>query len=252
MIKEVFYTDNMTYIKDMKEKEICTNHLGFGKSFELARNLGVQFNFDSINSYDMIDFSHYLQYKVGDCENRNIHDFFNKCEQLNINNIVGDDFFGEKGIRETILIIISDYNKDVALYNIEAYGTDNYISKIVLTHLEIAKVFKKRDKSKVDKINSLLKLVERDTYDLDEFLKLLEIFNNVEKDTKLIEEVKNKFNKDYDSTSEAIEWYIELLVTYGGDSSHKIFKAMNEVFDDIIEDKPFCDKAGLIERLKDE
>lgn len=248
MIKNIFYTGNMTYIKDMKDVEVTTNSLGFAGSFDLARSLNVEFDYDEINNYDEIGFSHYLQYKVGDCDNRNIHNFFNKCDVLGIQSIIqNEDLFGRKAVRQTISNIIDDYNSDVALYNIECYGTDTYIAKIVYEHLMMALKTNKNTKT-----YSLFKLVDNDEYNLDEFLKLLEIFNNVEKDTKLIEEVKNKFNKDYDSTSEAIEWYIELLVTYGGDSSHKIFKAMNEVFDDIIEDKPSCDKAGLIERLKDE
>lgn len=250
MIKNIFYTGTgtMTYIKDMKNTEVTTNSLGFAGSFNLAKTLNVEFDYDEINSYDMIDLTHYLQYKVGDCENRNIHSFFNKCDVLNIQSILKDEnLFGEKAIKQTIANIIDDYNSDVALYNIECYGTDTYIAKTVYEHLMMA-----LKTNKDTRIYSLFKLVDNDEYNLDEFLKLLEIFNNAEKDTKLIEEKKDKFKRDYDKTNKAIEWYIELLLTYGGDCSHKIYKAMNEVFDDIIEGKPSCDKAGLIDRLKNE
>ena len=177
MIKEVFYTSGMTYIKDMKDVEITTNHLGFGKSFELAKNLNVPFNFDEINEDDMIGFSHYLQHYIGSCENRNIYNFFNHCNELGIQNIVGEDWFGIKGVKETIGIVVSDYNADVGLYNIECYGTDTYIAKIVYVHLKLASIYKKKDQEKSTKIYTLFKLVDNDEYNLDEFLNLLEIFN---------------------------------------------------------------------------
>ena len=176
MIKDVLYTEGMTYIKDMKEKEITTSNLGFAKSFDLAKNLDVEFYYDNINEEEMMDISRYLTYFIGGCDNRNISDFFNECEELGIRKIIkNDNLFGVVGIQETIQRIINDYNADVALYNIECYGTDNYISATVYKHLHYV------SQSSTDiRVHSLLKLVNTDDYDLDKFLKLLKLFNKLE------------------------------------------------------------------------
>ena len=62
---------------------------------------------------------------------------------------------------------------------------------------------------------------------------------------------KERFKKDYDETSEALEWHIETLVNFGGDSTHKIYKAMIEVINDILNDVPSTDKDGMIEYLQE-
>ena len=71
-----------------------------------------------------------------------------------------------------------------------------------------------------DAIKLWLKTVERDDYNLDEFLKLLQLLPK-KSDENIIKEFKEKFKKDYDETSEALEWHIETLVNFGGDSTHK-------------------------------
>ena len=76
-----------------------------------------------------------------------------------------------------------------------------------------------------DAIKLWLKTVERDDYNLDEFLKLLQLLPK-KSDENIIKDFKEKFKKDYDETSEALEWQIETLVNCGGDSTHKIYKAM--------------------------
>ena len=53
----------------------------------------------------------------------------------------------------------------------------------------------------------------------------------------------------WEYTSEAIEEYIGGLVTYGGDSTEKIYKAMLEVLKDIENNKEFTDKEGFIEAI---
>ena len=63
--------------------------------------------------------------------------------------------------------------------------------------------------------------------------------------------LKERFKKEYDETSEALEWHIETLVNFGGDSTHKIYKAMIEVINDIINDAPSTDKDGMIEYLQE-
>lgn len=63
--------------------------------------------------------------------------------------------------------------------------------------------------------------------------------------------LKKDLKKDYDETSEALEWHIETLVNFGGDSTHKIYKAMIEVINDILNDVPSTDKDGMIEYLQE-
>lgn len=101
-----------------------------------------------------------------------------------------------------------------------------------------------------DAIKLWLKTVDRDDYNLDEFLKLLQLLPK-DSDEIIIKDFKERFKKDYDETSEALEWHIETLVNFGGDSTHKIYKAMIEVINDILNDAPSTDKDGMIEYLKE-
>lgn len=48
-----------------------------------------------------------------------------------------------------------------------------------------------------------------------------------------------------------LEWHIETLVNFGGDSTHKIYKAMIEVINNILNDAPSTDKDGMIEYLQE-
>ena len=73
---------------------------------------------------------------------------------------------------------------------------------------------------------------------------------NEDEDTKLLKQLKADFNREWDYTTEALDSYIEYCSTYGGDYTGAIAKAMNECFDALIEGKSFCDKEGLINRLK--
>ena len=132
------------------------------------------------------------------------------------------------------------------LYNLEAYGTDNYIAKVVYDDLKAI-----NDNIKYDtRITALIKTVEEDDYNLDEFLKLLQLLPK-KSDENIIKDFKERFKKDYDETSEALEWHIETLGNFGGDSTHKIYKAMIEVINDILNDAPSTDKDGMIEYLQE-
>ena len=64
-----------------------------------------------------------------------------------------------------------------------------------------------------DAIKLWLKTVERDDYNLDEFLKLLQLLPK-DSDENIIKDFKERFKKDYDETSEALEWHIETLVNF--------------------------------------
>ena len=103
---------------------------------------------------------------------------------------------------------------------------------------------------KKDAIKHWLKTVDRDDYNLDEFLKLLQLLPK-DSDEDIIKDFKEKLKNDYNETSEALEWHIKTLVNFGGDSTHKIYKAMIEVINDILNDVPSTDKDGMIEYLQE-
>lgn len=87
----------------------------------------------------------------------------------------------------------------------------------------------------------------------DDNLNITDILNNFaneDEDTKLLKQLKADFNREWDYTTEALDSYIEYCSTYGGDYTGAIAKAMNECFDALIEGKSFCDREGLINRLK--
>ena len=249
MIEEVFYNENRTYIKDTKDSEITTDNLTLAGAFDLALKTHAIFNYDTVDDLDIKYMDNYLM-KCSEAPNRSIVNFFDKCEEYGINSIIGNetDTFGMIGARKVISHIIDDYKpiESTMLYNLEAYGTDNYIAKVVYDDLKAI-----NDNIKYDtRITALIKTVEEDNYDLDEFLKLLKLLPK-KSDENIIKEFKERFKKDYDETSEALEWHIETLVNFGGDSTHKIYKAMIEVINDILNDVPSTDKDGMTEYLKE-
>ena len=249
MIEEVFYNDNRTYIKDTKDSEITTDDLTLAGAFDLALKTHAIFNYDTVDNLDIKYMDNYLM-KCSEAPNRSIVNFFDKCEEYGINSIIGNetDTFGMIGARKVINNIINDYEpiESTMLYNLEASGTDNYIAKVVYDDLKAI-----NDNIKYDtRITALIKTVEEDDYDLDEFLKLLQLLPK-DSNEDIIKDFKERFKKDYDETSEALEWHIETLVNFGGDSTHKIYKAMIEVINDILNDAPSTDKDGMIEYLQE-
>lgn len=63
MIKEIFYTDNRTYIKGETGKEIDTDRIPFTKAFKLATIANVEIHFENLTKTDTIDFSKYIEKK---------------------------------------------------------------------------------------------------------------------------------------------------------------------------------------------
>ena len=100
------------------------------------------------------------------------------------------------------------------------------------------------------RVYTLFKLVDCDDYNLDVFLDILKQFTDEDEDTKLLIQLKEDFNNNWGQTTEALDSYIEYCSTYGGDYTGAIAEAMNKCFDALIEGKPFCDRQGLIDRLK--
>lgn len=251
MIKEIFYTDNRTYIRDEKDNEISTDNMSFTRAFEFAQLNNVMFNYENLTIADAIQFSIYLQKEVGSCDNRNISNFFlsiNKDIQLIVNN---DNLFGTESIKKTVTRILIDHNRDVALYNIEAYGTDPYIAQTVYEELKIAQ----RQNDTVE-IKILLNIVDTDEYDLDTFIEAVKKLAPKSKEKegkkkKQIIELKRKFNDEFGCSTQALDDYVEYLSTFGGDYTSYIADAFNKCFDALIDNEPFCDRDGLIEYLGD-
>lgn len=251
MIKEIFYTDNRTYIRDEKDNEISTDSMSFTRAFEFAQLNNVMFNYADLTIADATQFSMYLQKEVGSCDNRNISNFFlsiNKDIQLIVNN---DNLFGTESIKKTVTRILIDHNRDVALYNIEAYGTDPYIAQTVYEELKTAQ----RQNDTVE-IKILLNIVDTDEYDLDTFIEAVKKLaprskEKEDKKKKQIIELKRKFNDEFGCTTQALDDYVEYLSTFGGDYTSYIADAFNKCFDALIENEPFCDRDGLIEYLGD-
>lgn len=248
MIKEIFYNEGRTYIKDTKGVEITTDDLTLAGAFDLAFSIGADFDYDIVdNDYDIRTMDRTL-ISYFDGHNRSIINFFNQCTENGIFQIIptDSDTFGMIGVRKVINNIIDDYSSDKYLYNIEAYGTDTYIAKVVYDDLKAINDNIKHD----TRIIALLKTIQSDDYDLDEFLKLLKLLPK-DSDENIIKDFKERFEKDYDETSEALEWHIETLVNFGGDSTHKIYKAMIEVINDILNNAPSTNKKGMIEYLRE-
>ena len=193
MIEEVFYNENRTYIKDTKDSEITTDNLTLDGAFDLALKTHAIFNYDTVDNLDIKYMDNYLM-KCSEAPNRSIVNFFDKCEEYGINSIIGNetDTFGMIGARKVISHIIDDYKpiESTMLYNLEAYGTDNYIAKVVYDDLKAI-----NDNIKYDtRITALIKTVEEDDYDLDEFLKLLKLLPK-KSDENIIKEFKERFKK---------------------------------------------------------
>ena len=179
MIEEVFYNENRTYIKDTKDSEITTDNLTLAGAFDLALKTHAIFNYDIVDNLDIKYMDNYLM-KCTEAPNRSIVNFFDKCEEYGINSIIGNetDTFGMIGARKVISHIIDDYKpiESTMLYNLEAYGTDNYIAKVVYDDLKAI-----NDNIKYDtRITALIKTVEEDDYNLDEFLKLLQLYIKIQ------------------------------------------------------------------------
>lgn len=95
-----------------------------------------------------------------------------------------------------------------------------------------------------------MQTLDTDDYSLDTFLNKIKTVNDEVWDILLVKNIKNTFNDDYDMSSKAIKDYIDLLIEFGGVHTNRIAQAMNKVFDDIIENKPDCNRQGFIDTIK--
>lgn len=248
MIKKVFYTDKRTYIQDDKYNEVTSDYFTFAEALSIARTTKAEFDYDNISRDDIEAMNSYLMTYHKGIKNRDTIKFIQKCNANNIKDIIGRQL-NICDIEAIFSLILNEYNSDTELYNMEAYGTDTYIASYMCKILKQSAI----DTDNVVNREALLiisKTLNTDDYSLDTFLSKLETIKQEAKDTALLKSLKNDFNREYNCSAEAIENYIGILVTFGGDYSGRIAQAMNKCFDDIIEGKPFCDRKGLIEAIK--
>lgn len=224
MIKEVFYTDNRTYIRDEKDNEISTDSIPFTEAFKLATMVDVEIHFESLTKTDMIDFSKYIEETNN---TRNIYKTFYDLQQTGLKAFKGKAYVLTQ---EAIADIVEDYND----WSCIKYEAEEYIAQTL--------------KQNINK--KIIKLLD-DKYDLDAFIyKCRKINKEKEKKERLIM-LKKSFNDEFGCSTQALEDYIEYLATFGGDYTSYIADAFNKCFDALIDNEPFCDRDGLIEYLGD-
>lgn len=225
MIKEIFYTDNRTYIRDEKDNEISTDSMSFTEAFKLAKTVNVKIDFENLTKTDIIDFSKYIE-KTNNT--RNIYKTFYDLQQTELK------LFKEKAYtltQKAIAEIIEDYN-DLEYIRDEA---EEYIIQTL-----------KQNTNK-----KIIKLLDENKYDLDVFIyECRKINKEKEKKERLII-LKENFNNEFGCSTQALDDYIEYLSTFGGDYTSYIADAFNKCFDALIDNEPFCDRDGLIEYLGD-
>lgn len=224
MIKEIFYTDNRTYIRDEKDNEISTDSMSFTEAFKLATMVNVEIDFENLTKTDIIDFSKYVEETRN---TRNIYKTFYDLQQT------GLKVFKEKAYvlaQKAIEEIVEDYNDWEYIRD----GAEEYIIQTL-----------KQNTNK-----KIIKLLGEE-YDLDAFIyKCRKINKEKEKKERLIK-LKKEFNDEFGCSTQALDDYVGYLSTFGGDYTSYIADAFNKCFDALIENEPFCDRDGLIEYLGD-
>lgn len=229
MIKDIFFDENTTYITDIQDIVITTNNLSFSDAFDFARNNLVDFDYNNnLSDEDIDDINSYF-FNLG---HRDIGEFLNQLLNYEIIDLNTKRMYNEIIISE----IIRTYNEDIRNFTtfLLLNGTDTTI-KLALSDMLTA------DSSLGEE---LLAMLPNGIRSLDEVVKKAsELY---EKNNSEVGKLQKEFAEAYDKSSEAIEDYIEYAVTYGGDYSHKIYLAMQEVFDAINEEKMSTDKNGLI------
>lgn len=225
MIQEIFYTDNRTYIKGERGKEIDTDRIPFTEAFKLATIVNVEIDFENLTKTDIIDFSKYVEETRN---TRNIYKTFYDLQQTGLKP------FKEKAYtltQKAIAEIIEDYNDWEYIRD----GAEEYIIQTL-----------KQNTNK-----KIIKLLDENKYDLDVFIyECRKINKEKEKKERLII-LKKNFNDEFGCSTQALDDYVEYLSTFGGDYTSYIADAFNKCFDALIDNEPFCDRDGLIEYLGD-
>lgn len=225
MIQEIFYTDNRTYIKGEREKEIDTDRIPFTEAFKLATMVNVEIDFENLTKTDIIDFSKYVEETRN---TRNIYKTFYDLQQT------GLKVFKEKAYvlaQKAIEEIVEDYNDWEYIRD----GAEEYIIQTI-----------KQNTNK-----QIIKLLDENKYDLDVFIYECKKINKEKEKKERLIKLKKEFNDKFGCSTQALDDYVGYLSTFGGDYTSYIADAFNKCFDALIDNEPFCDRDGLIEYLGD-
>lgn len=265
MIKKVLYTDNTTYLTG-NENSICDNNtisttvLSFIEAFEFAKSNNADFDFQEISKVEIEEMSKYLiDINTNNTTNRDIYLFMEECEDNNIHKLldIPQENLKYKWTKQILHDILTFYRDSAGSMN--WYGTDHYIASLLFDILYTNESNAYKDERKellsVFVLNSPIQDInDVDFYDYD-LNRFLEILSNINAQIEQpINKYREAFKESWECSSSAIEEYIGGIVTYGGDATVKIYKAMLEVLDDIENDTDnggyIVDKQGFIDAIQ--
>lgn len=227
---------------DTEECLLFSQTKNLAEAFHIAYELNMRFDYDEATDDEVISLLNHLgtiiyapQYE------RKVLDYYQTIYDENFGKITNDKHEPMQLARQTLSNIVDDYNKSLSLYNLEAYGFDTYIAKIlqdIITDYDMYSVIDIGESivDKEDEYRYKLALnLCSEEYDLDKVVDILKEYNSENID--IIERFKKDFVEDYNISAEAIEDYIDIIVTFARDSNQKIFKAMIEAIEDIKADE---------------
>lgn len=230
------------FLLDTEECLLSSQTKNLAEAFHIAYELNMRFDYDEATDNEVISLLNHLgaivyapQYE------RKVLDYYQTIYDKGFGKITNDKHEPMQLARQTLSNIIDDYNKSLNLYNFEAYGFDTYIAKIlqnIVTDYGMHSVIDIGESiaDKEDKYRYKLALnLCSEEYDLDKVVDILKEYNS--EDIDAIEIFKKDFIEDYNISAEAIEDYIDVIVTFARDSNQKIFKAMIEAIEDIKADE---------------
>lgn len=265
MIKKVLYTENTTYLTGKNnlckdDNTISTTALSFIEAFEFARSNGANFDFQKISKKEIKEMSKYLvDININNTTNKDIYLFIEECEDNNIHKLldIPQENLKYKWTKQILHNILTSYQASTV--NMNCYGTDHYIASLLFDVLYTNESNAYKDERKkllsVFVLNSPIQddnYIDFYDYNLNRFLEILSDINaQIEQP---INKYREAFKESWECSSSAIEEYIGGIVTYGGDATVKIYKAMLEVLDDIENDTDnggyIVDKQGFINAIQ--
>lgn len=212
------------------------------EAFHIAHELNMKFDYDEATDNEVISLLNHLGTMFHATQHeRKVLDYYQTIYDENFGKITNDEHEPMQLARQTLSNIINDYNGNLSLCNFEAYGFDTYIARIlqdIVTDYDMYSIIDIAESivDKEDEYRYKLALnLCSEEYDLDKVIYTLKEYNS--EDIDVIEKFRKEFVEDYNISAEAIEDYIDVIVTFARDSNQKIFKAMIEAIEDIKADE---------------
>ena len=230
------------FLLDTEECLLSSQTKNLAEAFHIAYELNIKFDYDEATDDEILSLLHYLGTRLDRFQyERMVLDYYQIIYDKGFGKITNSNHEPMQLTRQTLSNIIDDYNRSLSLYNFEAYGFDTYIAKILQDIVTGYGMYSIIDigESIVDKEDEYryklaLNLCSEE-YDLDKIIYTLKEYNS--EDIDAIEKFRKEFVEDYNISAEAIEDYIDVIVTFARDSNQKIFKAMIEAIEDIKADE---------------